>query len=449
MKKIEKWFLDNKKHRILLLLAFICLYFCFYYITKTISMDEIWNYGFAYNITTGLVPYHDFNMILTPLYTYLLATLIFIFGHKFMVMVVFNSILSGITHYLLFKKHGLSSLILMPCLFFISYTCYNSLSLLLLIILINVKETKRSEYLVGFIVSLMLLTKQTVGGVILIVSFILSKNKKQYLIGFLPLCVIFMGYLIITNSVYQFFDYCLFGMFDFTSGNSFSMFNFSLIFYLLAFGFLLYLNIKKKFKDTELLYILLFQVMAIPLFDYVHTLIAIIPFMAYLLNHKISKKKEKYLGVGILSFYIFASLFSIIVLDFDEYKDTYYLNDSFLQGKRVGIDFKYMYDLNKYFNDNFSDYKIYHLDAYAYLYKLVNNEKINKYDLNNKGNMGYHGDQRYIDEIKNDCQDKKCLLVIDDANIKGQISKTIQNYVIENYTYYDSLHGVSLYTNDN
>ena len=31
------------------------------------NLDELWNYNFARNIADGLLPYKDFNMVITPL----------------------------------------------------------------------------------------------------------------------------------------------------------------------------------------------------------------------------------------------------------------------------------------------------------------------------------------------------------------------------------------------
>ena len=35
------------------------------------DLDELWNYNFARNISMGLVPYRDFSMIVTPLFSFL------------------------------------------------------------------------------------------------------------------------------------------------------------------------------------------------------------------------------------------------------------------------------------------------------------------------------------------------------------------------------------------
>ena len=41
-------------------------------ITPT-DLDEIWSYGFAISIRDGLIPYKDFNMVVTPLYPIIIS----------------------------------------------------------------------------------------------------------------------------------------------------------------------------------------------------------------------------------------------------------------------------------------------------------------------------------------------------------------------------------------
>lgn len=36
------------------------------------DLDEIWNFNFARNIANGLIPYNDFNMLQTPLLSFIL-----------------------------------------------------------------------------------------------------------------------------------------------------------------------------------------------------------------------------------------------------------------------------------------------------------------------------------------------------------------------------------------
>ena len=70
----------NKKYQILEITLIFILTLLFNLICITINGDEIWNYGFAYNIATGLIPYKDFNMIVTPLFPMISAIFMKIFG---------------------------------------------------------------------------------------------------------------------------------------------------------------------------------------------------------------------------------------------------------------------------------------------------------------------------------------------------------------------------------
>lgn len=36
------------------------------------NLDEIWNFNFARNIANGLLPYNDFNMLQTPLLSFIM-----------------------------------------------------------------------------------------------------------------------------------------------------------------------------------------------------------------------------------------------------------------------------------------------------------------------------------------------------------------------------------------
>ena len=62
---------------------FLVFFFFLYWslIVQPISLDEIWNYGFSYNIYNGLVPYKDFNMVMTPIYPMIMS-----------VFLIFNSV---------------------------------------------------------------------------------------------------------------------------------------------------------------------------------------------------------------------------------------------------------------------------------------------------------------------------------------------------------------------
>ena len=44
--------------------------------------DEIWNFSYAKNISQGLLPYKDFNMITTPLSAFINSIPLKLFGQK-------------------------------------------------------------------------------------------------------------------------------------------------------------------------------------------------------------------------------------------------------------------------------------------------------------------------------------------------------------------------------
>ena len=82
----------NKYH----LLEYICIYIItltFTLICNTLTEDEIWNYGFAYNIASGLIPYKDFNMVITPFYPMLAGIIMHFFCKSIVMFHIFNTII--------------------------------------------------------------------------------------------------------------------------------------------------------------------------------------------------------------------------------------------------------------------------------------------------------------------------------------------------------------------
>jgi hypothetical protein len=75
---VEK--IKKNKNQIIELIIICILTLLFTLICVCLSNDEIWTYGFSYNIATGLIPYKDFNMIITPLFPLLGAIILNIFG---------------------------------------------------------------------------------------------------------------------------------------------------------------------------------------------------------------------------------------------------------------------------------------------------------------------------------------------------------------------------------
>ena len=105
-------------------------------------------------------------------------------------------------------------------------------------------------YLIGIILGLLFLTKQSVGLCLCLVSFYyLFKDYKKFFKrvgGFLIPVGIFIIYLLITKSLYNFIDLCFLGLFDF-AGNNGKVFNIFFFVSLILLG--LIINIIRKDKE--------------------------------------------------------------------------------------------------------------------------------------------------------------------------------------------------------
>ncbi len=71
----------NIKKVLKFLLIFI-LIFCINYFIITFPNDEYLIYGFSYNITKGLIPYVDYNMVILPFHSLFIGSLMMIFGNS-------------------------------------------------------------------------------------------------------------------------------------------------------------------------------------------------------------------------------------------------------------------------------------------------------------------------------------------------------------------------------
>ena len=76
--------MKNNKNYILELILIFIVTILFNLFINGLTNDEVWNYGFAYNISNGLIPYKDFNMLITPLFPLIMS----IFGRRTILEVI-------------------------------------------------------------------------------------------------------------------------------------------------------------------------------------------------------------------------------------------------------------------------------------------------------------------------------------------------------------------------
>ena len=402
---------------------------CFTLIISPINLDEIWNYGFTSNIVNGLIPYKDFNMVITPFYPFIMSILMHIFGNNMLFFHIENAIL--VLGIILLIKELVKDKVwfILPLLIWpmnMIYPSYNLLVLFLVLLLIYLEEKEVNDTIIGLLCSIIFLTKQSIGIPIFITSlfYITQKDKRiKRIESFLIPILFFTIILIITNSFYPFIDYCFLGLFDFNHTNSHYL---NGIFFLSLLFLVLLILLYRKDKNKNYFYGLAFLFMIIPIFDYYHFILFFILFIVlFLHNHKELSNKWNGIGKILLGIIIIVS-----TMNFSIDTNIYPNNLSH---------FEYRY-LTKEYIDNTNEVndliKKYHnviiIGPDSYYHKLILNEKINELDLINTGNWGYHGSEKLLKEIKEVEKDSTFFVNKSEIRTNTQTDQQVIKYITEN-----------------
>ncbi len=425
----------KNRYKLLLFLLFVFLYILFFNLLLVpITFDEIWNYGFAYDISLGLIPYLDFNMVITPLYPALVALFFLIFGHNMLVLYIANSLFLTIGIYFIFKLLGKKGLLMFVFLFApmpIIIPTYNIFAFVLLMIIFYLEKSKDKDFIIGIMLGLLILTKQSIGVAVLIPGiFYYYKDKKKMLkraLGCFLVLVIFAVYLLVTKSFMAFLDLCVFGLFDFAGSNGF--FSICTLFTILIFCGTIYF-IKKHPKDIYNYYALAFYVVAVPLFDYYHFYIALLVFLFLCLYYLPDRVNLSYTLITlffvvimpILTFFrVFYNKKIIFPNDLNNYQYHLLDYDTYMISKKVNT-----------FLQKHSQYDFVFLDETGYYFKTLNDKKVGYLDLINKGNWGYNGNKKMLDALKKKKNDT--LIFINPAKLKMETQTNLDliHYVMKN-----------------
>ena len=430
---------------------FIILFFIFLFWNIAVIdlyADEVWNYGFAYSIYNGLIPYKDFNMIITPLFPFLLAFFMLIFNSNIIVVHIVNSVILVIMCLILYKLIG-NKMWLPLLLLFLPlpnlFPSYNLFVIFLYILVVYLENNKANDYLIGFIIGLAILTKQSVGFCLLLPSFYYIKNYKKILkriVGMMLPIIFFFVYLLVNSNLIDFLDLCVFGLFDFTKNQS----NFNIVYILsvIYIGICIYF-IRKNRKDINNYYALAAFGMTIPLIDLYHFQMSLFCLLTILLiNHDFKLN----LNYKLLFFGIIIGV-AVIQLKERVVEGIIYPNDiPHFKYKFIGKGMiKYTETFNNYL-DKHNDREIVFLTNNAYYFRIIRDEKISKIDLINYGNHGYDGNNKLMKLIK----DKKdAIFIVDliELNQRRQTNKNIINYVIKNAKKVDRLDKYDIYVFNN
>ena len=393
--------------------------------------DEIWNYNFARNICEGRMPYVDFNMLQTPLSAYLAAFFLKFFGnslfHFRVVAILLLTVLFSSLYWFCKKlvQSKMVAFVITGFLYGLNYVLwnynYNNINLLLLLWIMCLewkrmtdgqeKETTYYEIIIGILVGLTPLVKQSTGAVLLIINIIMCaggilcrRNKwKQKVIratiSIMPL-VVFGVSLVSKNTFVEFCDYAIRGVAEFSHKRTYFDYIFSTPFAFLIGVFPLvaiFVCIKKFRKNRELRTVigcLLFWavggfVVAYPLCDTVHMVVAIVPFVPCILlgyQEQKLKKYEKYI-CGFLAFLVMLAAVYGILPSREGYKKC---ELAYFKGLPIEIALEtHILEVTDYITkQNDMGKKVVVADEYGALYSIPLNQCNKNFDMLLIGNIG-------------------------------------------------------------
>lgn len=422
----------DKRYKSLILIIFLFLLFLLFNLTLLpTNLDEIWNYGFSHNLYSGLIPYKDFNMVITPFYPFIMSLGFHIFGSSMLVFHIEHAIILICLCVLLFllidkKAWFIVALMLFPVN--VSFPSYNIFLYFLLVLIIYLEKEKKSDYLIGFLLGLCVLTKHSVGLCLLLPSLYYIKDLKKVgrrFLGFIVPLFVFIIYLIITKSIIPFIDLCILGLFDFASENG-KAFNIYFLLFIIMIGITMYFIVKDR-KNLVNYYVLAFYSIMIPLFDIYHFMVAFLAFLILIL----SKVKKDIIKPGLFGISII--LFATVLLMDSRFKSKIIYPNNIKHFEYRFIDYDSILFTNKvndYIKKN-SDREFVFLNSNGYYFRLINDMKISYIDLINAGNFGYNGSDKLLKEIK---KRKNSIFLVDKSELSPikQSDKQALNYVIYN-----------------
>ena len=409
------------------------------------DLDEIWNYGFMHNMYEGLVPYKDFNMVITPFFPFLFSLPFYIFGSNLLVVNVCQSILITAVYFLLEKLFGKTANLLLVILFFnydMIYASYNFFAFFLFLLLLWMEKKNVNDWIIGIIIGLAVLTKQSIGGCLALVSlFYLFKDYKKFFKrvgGALIPTFIFVVYMFITNCYKEFWDLCIMGMFDFGKQNYIGS-SLVIIIFILCLGFIIYIIIKDK-NNINNYYILAFSSITIPMFDYFHFKYFLLGLLFLILGNKTIKK----INLDLLMYGCVVGIVFINLMVTFQDKGVYPNNINHFEYRYISN--KHIKETNKVSDKlmKYQDKGVLFLFEQSYYYKIVNDLKIDYFDLINTGNWGYGGSKKLEKALK---EKKDYVFVINKYSYvdSKQTDKVALNYVLENGTKIDEIYNFWFY----
>ena len=449
---------EKRKFIVELLIVFIIIlsYNIFFYSTY----DYIIDFTHVYSIANGLKIYKDFNIVIGPIYPSLISLFMILLGKNFLTFNIINSLFVVFIYFLIKTNNKNTSSLLIIIIFHnLLISKYNTFTLLLFYIIyfLELKKYKYKDYLIGFTIAITIFTKINIGLFLIIPSILLYYKEPKIifkrLITIITTSLLILLILFANGLLPDFLNYTVYGLFDFLNHSTSAkdiLFIPMVIILLIA----IFYTIRDYHQNKMLSYMLSYLIMAFPIFDYHHTILAIIPIFIYFIDKKNYSLKNRKIMLFITCIFYIGTIFynfktnPITKIDC---QNKYCSMNNILNNT-----FDKIHQINLVLQEQYHDYQIFYFNDYAYLYKLDLHQNINKYDYIWRGNMGYDGENKYIEEVDKYCKNNKCLFIIDENNIinydpTNNISKKIIDYVTNTYQKekYILYNNATIYTNDN
>lgn len=466
--------MKNNKIKDIILFTLIAMYFASNILIRNVSnLDELWNYNFASNIANGLIPYKDFNMVVTPLLSFIGGIFLRIFGKEIIVIRILNILLSASIIFMMYKimeglqiKRVLTYLLLIILSYvFKEYAMFDYnfaialVSLMIVYLEIRNYENNKKNYqiIIGILSGICITLKQTTGIIITLAllgyKILDVRNKqelKQYLkmllwriVGIIIPVVLMIIYLSINNAFYDFIDYCILGVSTFL--NKISYISRLLkksdilikIFSIMPISLLGLLAMYIKKRDKHALILFVFGIVGLsvvyPISDETHLIpgiFIIIIGLGYILNNYIKKDFiiiEKFLYI-----------FTILIIMYQVVNSTYiYLkshkNTELLHYKGIIMtqnEIQNNIKMGEYIKS--SNKKVYILDFSAAYYMIPINRYNKNYDMFNVGNLGSKGEQGQIEKLEKEKNNIKVLIKNHKHSRNWQNPEEVRKWVIGN-----------------
>ncbi len=414
------------------------------------SMDEIRNYNLSRAIVMGLIPYKDFNMVMTPFFVQLFAIPL-VFSKTLFMCRLAHSLYLVFTEWVFYRivkekcGHKVALFLCLCSIPFLDIATYNTMFFVFAMHsydLLRKKASIRNDILLGVVTTLAALSRQTSGSLLLILCFVLVlkgsakseriKNAFWFLVGMGGICVAFLIYLLATGSFGAFWEYCFFAVFK-TEGNS--AINTSgimgLVFVIAgsAIDILNYRKTKDKDQILHLLIGLTIFTIGVPIVDQMHMVYAgmwfafpVTNFIVDRISAKLTSNIWLILDIGAIALCLVFTLLS--------FRGSVFVNDiEELRYIPLPPDIKAYQDIseiNKLYEEQGYEVTVFAKDSA--LISIVGGEFNAPYDLFLKGNLGLTDPLSYAEEACN--KENSIILVTEDYNERDwEAPEGIEEYI--------------------